>query len=307
MFFTHPACIEHDTGPGHPESANRLRAVLEALEDPLLADIPWRLAPRASNEHLLRVHSLELLERIQTSAPHSGIAHLDADTVMGDQSLEAAYRAAGATIAAVDAVLDGAAQRAFCATRPPGHHATRERAMGFCLFNNISVAAAQALARGLQRIAIVDFDVHHGNGTQDIFESEPRVLYASSHQWPLYPGSGDASEVGVGNIHNVALLGGTRSMEFRHAWAWELLPAISAFAPELILISAGFDGHRLDPLAQLNLSAEDFFWLTSELVRIASQTAGGRVVSTLEGGYSLQALHECTLAHCCALFDIRRS
>jgi acetoin utilization deacetylase AcuC-like enzyme len=228
---------------------------------------------------------------------------LDPDTVLSPASAEAALRAAGAAVAAVDDVLRGDARRAFCAVRPPGHHATSDTAMGFCLFNNLAVAAAQALSKhGLERVAIADFDVHHGNGSQAIFEAEPRVQFLSSHQLPLYPDSGRASEHGVGNIHNVPLPPGTGSAAFRAAWREQLLPALEAFRPQLLLVSAGFDAHWRDPLAQLQLDADDYAWVTAELVAIAGRHARGRVVSSLEGGYDLQALRECSVAHVQALF-----
>ncbi|MDZ4814161.1 MAG: histone deacetylase family protein [Pseudomonadota bacterium] len=304
MILTHPACALHDMGPGHPESPARLAAVLSALDAPPLAAIRRLLAPAASIEQLRRAHDVCLIERVFASAPISGLSRLDGDTAMNPNSLDAALHAAGAVVAGVDAVLQGQTDRVFCAVRPPGHHATHVDAMGFCLFNNVAVGAAHAMALGLERVAIIDFDVHHGNGTQNIFADDPRVLYASSHQWPLYPGTGAESEHGVGNIHNAVLMPGARSLEFREAWMLQLLPAIAAFKPQLMLISAGFDAHRLDPLAQLNLGAEDFAWVTRALVAIAERHAMGRVVSTLEGGYSLTALRECTAAHCQALFGI---
>jgi len=222
---------------------------------------------------------------------------------MSAHSLEAAQRAAGAVCAAVDALIDGKCARAFCAVRPPGHHATRDTAMGFCLFNNVAVGAAHALARDIERVAIVDFDVHHGNGTQDIFWNDPRVLYASTHQWPLYPGTGRPEETGAGNIVNVPLARGAAGAEFRAAFNGIILPRLRAFAPQLLLISAGFDAHRLDPLADLNLVADDYAWATRELVAVAHDTADGRVISSLEGGYSLQALRESVAAHVNALLD----
>ncbi len=223
---------------------------------------------------------------------------------MSPASADAALRAAGAVCAAVDAAIAGTHRRAFCAVRPPGHHATRDTSMGFCLFNSVAVGAAHAIAtHGLERVAIVDFDVHHGNGTQDIFWSDARVLYASSHQWPLYPGTGARNETGAGNIVNAPLRPGSGSAEFRRAHEDIVLPALEHFAPELVLISAGFDAHRLDPLANLNLVADDYAWITERLVDIAERHARGRVVSSLEGGYSLTALRESTAAHVSALAD----
>ena len=300
--YTHPACLAHDPGPGHAESPARLRAVLQALDDPRFASLERVEAPCATREQLLRVHDAVHVDAMFSAAPRDGFVQLDPDTVMSPGSLEAALRAAGAACAAVDAVLQGDARRAFCAVRPPGHHATREAAMGFCLFNSVAVAAAQALAaRGLQRVAIVDFDVHHGNGTQAIFYDEPRVLYASSHQMPLYPGTGAADERGAGNVFNAPLPPGAGSRAFRDAWSDTLLPAMDAFAPQLLLISAGFDAHRLDPLAQLQLDTDDCAWITQRLCELAERHAHGRVVSALEGGYHLGALGECVAAHVATL------
>jgi acetoin utilization deacetylase AcuC-like enzyme len=222
---------------------------------------------------------------------------------MSPDSLEAALRAAGAACAAVDALIDREDTRAFCAVRPPGHHATRDTAMGFCLFNSIAIGATQALARGIERVAIVDFDVHHGNGTQDIFWNEPRVLYASTHQSPLYPGTGARTETGVGNIVNAPLPPGAGSAEFRSAFAAAIAPALRDFRPQLVMISAGFDAHRLDPLASLEFSADDYAWVTRELAQIARTHAQDRIVSSLEGGYSLTALRESTAAHVAALIE----
>ncbi|MBO9663818.1 histone deacetylase family protein [Dokdonella sp.] len=298
--YTHPSCREHDTGPGHPESPARLAAVLEALAEPRFAALPRIEAPRATRAQLARVHAPALIEQVlDPDAP--GWRPLDADTWMSPASAEAALRAAGAVVAAVDASLADPRRRAFCAVRPPGHHATPDQAMGFCLFNNVAVGAAHALAQGVERVAVVDFDVHHGNGTQDIFWNTPNVLYASSHQSPLYPGSGARDEVGAGNIVNAPLLPESGSAAFRAAYEILVLPALEAFAPQLVLISAGFDAHRLDPLANLNLDADDYAWLTARLVELANRHAEGRLVSSLEGGYSLTALRESTAAHVAAL------
>ena len=298
--FTHAACFGHDTGPGHAESPERLGAVVTALRDSGEA-LDWCEAPRATRGQLVRVHDPLLLHAILGEVPAARV-HLDPDTVLSPGSAEAALRAAGAVVAAVDRVLGGEAEAAFCAVRPPGHHATASHAMGFCLFNNIAVGTAHALERhGLSRVAIVDFDVHHGNGTQDIFAAEARVQYVSSHQVPLFPDTGHPRDRGIGNVRNAALQPGSGGARFREAWLEQLLPTIDAFAPELLMISAGFDAHRRDPLAGLALEAEDFAWLTTELVALAGRHAGGRIVSTLEGGYDLVALAECSVAHVAAL------
>jgi acetoin utilization deacetylase AcuC-like enzyme len=305
-FFTHSACLLHDTGAGHAERPARLEAVTAALRE-AFPQSPWFEAPRATRGQLLRVHDDALLRLVLETPVEQPIA-LDPDTVLSKCSAEAALRAAGAGVAAVDAVMVSAAQgdaigpRAFCAVRPPGHHATSSVAMGFCLFNNIAVAAEHACdAHGLSRVAIVDFDVHHGNGTQAIFEHDPRVLYLSSHQMPLYPDTGYSSERGVGNVVNAPLPSGAGSKAFRAAWSEILLPVLTSFRPQLLLVSAGFDAHRLDPLAQLQLEAEDYAWLTTELVAIAKRHSQGRIVSMLEGGYDLTALRESSVAHVRAL------
>ena len=302
--YTHTSCLQHDPGPGHAERPARLRAVLQALDQDRYAALDRVEAPLATREQLLRVHGADHIERILAGAPGSGQHTLDEDTLMSPGSVEAALRAAGANVAAVDAVMNGDGQRAFCAVRPPGHHATRDQAMGFCLFNNVAVAAAHALAvHGLKRVAIADFDVHHGNGTQAIFEHDPRVLFVSSHQSPLYPGSGHESERGAGNIVNAPLSPGSGSQEFRELWNGALLPRLAAFRPQLVLVSAGFDAHRDDPLADIRLGQEDYAWITERLVALARKHAGGRLVSTLEGGYDLAALVACASAHVSALME----
>ncbi len=298
--YTHPACTRHDPGPGHAERPLRLVAVTEALRE-AFADLDWQDAPAATRGQLLRAHSDELLALV-LDTPVDGPVQLDPDTVLAPGSAEAALRAAGAGVAAVDAVLRQEIRRAFCAVRPPGHHATGEAAMGFCLFNNIAVAAAHACDRhGLERVAVVDFDVHHGNGTQAIFATDPRVMYLSSHQLPLYPDTGQVHERGIGNIVNAPLSPGTGSEDFRRTWRERLLPTLDGFRPQLLLVSAGFDAHRRDPLAQIEIEGEDFAWLTAELVAIAERHAQGRVVSMLEGGYDLAALRESAVAHVGAL------
>ena len=300
--FADPACLEHDTGPGHPERADRLRAVEAALSAPAFAACARRAAPPAPRAWIERVHPPRAVDGVLAAIPERGYAHIDADTVVSPGSREAALRAAGAVCAAVEAVFDGAARRAFCAVRPPGHHAEPERAMGFCLFNNIAIGAMHALAaRGAERVAIADFDVHHGNGTQAAFESEPRMLFASSHQSPLYPGTGAASETGAGNIVNMPLAPGAGGAEFRAAWERAFFDRLAAFHPSLILISAGFDAHRRDPLAALELVEDDYAWITRRLCAIADDSCDGRIVSALEGGYDLDALAASAAAHVSAL------
>lgn len=306
-FYTHPACLLHDTGAGHAERAARLEAVTSALKE-AFPQTDWIEAPRATRGQLLRVHDEGLLQLVLDTPVGVKAIPLDPDTVLSKYSAEAALRAAGAGVAAVDRVMaagqenDVSQARIFCAVRPPGHHATPSVAMGFCLFNSIAVAAAHGLdVHGLSRVAIVDFDVHHGNGTQAIFDGDPRVLYLSSHQMPLYPDTGYANERGVGNVVNAPLRPGAGGEAFRAAWAQTLLPVLDAFRPQLLLISAGFDAHRLDPLAQLQLEADDYAWLTAQLVALADKHALGRVVSMLEGGYDLTALRECSVAHVRAL------
>ncbi len=297
--YTHSACLDHDTGPGHAERPDRLRAVINAI-DAAFPDRSWMSASLAPRDALLRVHDPAYVDGLMARVPE-GIEWLDEDTAISPGSIEAALRAAGAGIDAVDWVMGEAGRRTFCAVRPPGHHAEQARAMGFCLFNSIAVAAAHALATGVERVAIVDFDVHHGNGTQAIFADEPRVVFASSHEMPLYPWSGEARETGIDNLFNAPLPGGSGAAEFRAAWAERLLPAIDAFAPQLLLISAGFDAHRDDPLASLQLDDEDYAWLTDELIGIADRHAEGRIVSMLEGGYDLAGLAASALAHVRAL------
>jgi acetoin utilization deacetylase AcuC-like enzyme len=302
--FTHPSALAHDTGPDHPECPDRIRHVLRALEGQEFVNLLRETAPEASWEAIARAHSPALIEMIR-SLPGDRLVYIDGDTVFSPGSLSAALRAAGGACAAVDAVMEGWAKAAFVAMRPPGHHAERARAMGFCLFNNAAVAAYHARAKwGLQRIAVVDFDVHHGNGTQDIFQNDPALFYASSHQYPCYPGTGAAHERGLGNIVNAPLAPGSGSEVFREAWAHLILPALGRFAPELLIISAGFDAHAADPLAQLRLREADFTWITQALLEVADQHCPGRVVSLLEGGYDLTALAASAAAHMRALMRL---
>jgi acetoin utilization deacetylase AcuC-like enzyme len=300
--YSHAACLDHDTGPGHPERSDRLRAVMRALEGEAFQDLVRLEAPHATRDQLLRVHPAGHVERVLAAVPADGWARLDPDTVVSPGSGEAALRAAGAVCAAIDAVLAGEARNAFCAVRPPGHHAEPGRAMGFCLFNNVAVGALHArAAHGLKKIAVIDFDVHHGNGTQAMFEADPDLIYVSTHQSPLYPGTGAAGERGAGNIFNAPLPPFAGSAEFRRAYERELLPILRDAAPELILISAGFDAHADDPLANLMLADADYGWITAELCRVANETCQGRVVATLEGGYDLAALARSAAAHVNAL------
>jgi len=298
MLYTHEACLAHDPGRHHPESPARLRAVLAALETPEFQALRRGEAPRAELADIARIHPRDFAERLLAAVPHEGHAAIDADTVLSPGSGEAALRAAGAVVAAVDAVIAGAAANAFCAVRPPGHHAEPRHAMGFCLFNNIAIAAAHArAAHGLARVAVVDFDVHHGNGTQAAFENDATLFYASTHQMPLYPGTGSARERGVGNIVNVPLAPMSGGREFRAAYSGEILPALDAFRPEIVLVSAGFDAHRSDPLAELMLVESDYAWVTDQLLALAARHAKGRLVSTLEGGYDLAALAASAATH----------
>ncbi|MBM3533170.1 MAG: histone deacetylase family protein [Alphaproteobacteria bacterium] len=301
--YTHAACLDHDPGRLHPERPARLQAVLAALEGPDFAALERLEAPRAKRAQIGRVHDLDYVDMLLAAVPDVGRADLDADTTLSAGSGEAALRAAGAVCAAVAAAVRGEAKNAFCAVRPPGHHAEAAQAMGFCLFNNVAVGAAEAIAQGLDRVAIIDFDVHHGNGTQHMFERDFQVFFASTHQWPLYPGTGAADERGIGNVVNAPLPPLAGSAEFRQAMTEKILPAVDRFRPDLILISAGFDAHWLDPLGSLNLDEADYAWITEALCRIADRHAEGRVVSTLEGGYDLDALAASAAAHVKALMD----
>ena len=304
LLYTHPACLEHDPGPYHPESPARLRAVLNVLDAPEFAALERREAPEAALDDIARVHPRHFVERLLAAVPLSGHLGVDADTVMSPASGRAALRAAGAVIAAVDAVVAGDAGNAFCAVRPPGHHAEPGRAMGFCLFNNVAIGALRARhEHGIARVAVIDFDVHHGNGTQACFYDDPSLFYASTHQFPLYPGTGAVSETGVGNIVNVPLPPGAGPRHFRLGFSREILPALDAFRPEMVLISAGFDAHKSDPLAQLLLDENDYAWVTGKLLEVAGRHAQGRLVSTLEGGYDLAALAASAAAHLRALMS----
>ncbi len=305
LLYTHSSCLDHDPGSHHPEAPARLRTVLAALSGPQYARLERREAPEAALDDVLRVHSRHHVEHVLGAVPKAGHAAIDADTVLSPASGTAALHAAGAVAAAVDAVVAKEADNAFCAVRPPGHHAEPDRAMGFCLFNNAAIGALRAReVHGFERVAVVDFDVHHGNGTQAAFEADDNLFYASTHQYPLYPGTGSASETGVGNIVNVPLRPMSGSGPFRVAMTGRVLPALDAFRPDLLLISAGFDAHRSDPLAQLMLEEADYTWITERLVEIAFRHADGRLVSTLEGGYDLTALGASVAAHVRVLMSV---
>ena len=300
LLISHPSFLEHDTGPYHPERPDRLRAILGALEDPAFDTLVRLAAPAASMEEMTRVHPQDYVEAILGIQPAPGEhVHVDGDTVMSQGSAEAIRRAAGAVVAGVDAVMQGKVRTAFAAVRPPGHHAAPGVPGGFCLINNAAVGARHAQAKyGVERVAIVDFDVHHGQGTQAVVEPDPTLFYASTHQTPLYPGTGSPRETGTdNNVVNVPLRAGSGSAEFRAAWSERILPMLDDFAPELVIVSAGFDAHRADPLAQLEVETEDFVWLTEELLAIADRHAQGRLVSVLEGGYDLNALAESVATH----------
>lgn len=297
--FTHPGFDGHVTPDGHPERVARLEAVREVLDGRDFAALDRREAPVADDAEVLRVHPEAYLGRVKASIPQEGWVSLDADTHVTRGSLEAALRGVGGNVAAVDAVLGGEVRNAFVACRPPGHHAETATAMGFCLFGNIAIAAKRALDHhGLSRVAVVDFDVHHGNGTQDLLWDEARALFISSHQMPLYPGTGAPHETGAhDNVINVPLAPLTGGAEMRRAYENEILPALDDYRPELVLISAGFDAHADDPLANLNWTETDFAWLTDRICDVADAHAGGRVVSTLEGGYDLNGLAASVAAH----------
>jgi len=298
LLYTHRSSAEHDTGYGHPERSDRIRAVWQVLDAPGFAALDRREASEATVEQIARVHRRDYVTALMEAVPERGYVRIDPDTTMSPDSGAAALHAVGAVTAAVDAVLASKGTNAFCAVRPPGHHAEPGRGMGFCLFNNVAIAAAHAReAHGVERVAIVDFDVHHGNGTQSAFWSDPSVMFASTHEYPFYPGTGAEDEVGQGNIFNVPLASNSGAAEFRRGMERVVLPALERFRPGLIIISAGFDAHARDPLASIRLDEEDFAWITRKLVDIAGEYCDGRIVSSLEGGYDLDALSTSVSAH----------
>ena len=298
LYYSHPDFLSHNTGQGHPECADRLRAIDKALAQPKFANLIRVVPPIGTDQQIGLVHPIEHIQHIRSAIPAEGFHHLDPDTVLSTGSKAAAYRAVGTVCDAVDQILTGKADNAFCAVRPPGHHAEPKRAMGFCLFNNVAIAAEYARQKyHLERIAIVDFDVHHGNGTQVVFYHQPQVLYASSHEMPNYPGTGFPSETGVGNIINVPLAAGDTGVEFREKYEELIFPALNSFKPDLLLISAGFDAHKDDPLASISLVEDDYRWITQALMEIAARACKGRIISVLEGGYNLNALATSVAVH----------
>jgi acetoin utilization deacetylase AcuC-like enzyme len=303
LLLSHRSALSHDMGPGHPERPDRVRVIERILEHEKFHALIRDQAPLGSKESVLRVHPAAYFQAIEETSPKEGMARLDSDTAMCPGTLEAVMRAIGGATMAVDAVMAGEATNAFCAVRPPGHHAEPDRAMGFCLFNNVAVGALRAhLRHGCERVAVIDFDVHHGNGTQAMFAADPRLFYASTHQWPLYPGTGARDERGEhNNIVNAPLAAGDDGAVFREAMEVAVLPRIEAFRPDLIIISAGFDGHKRDPLGNINLVEADYAWATRKLMEAADKNCGGRVVSLLEGGYDLEGLARSTAAHVLAL------
>lgn len=303
LYVSHPASLGHETPAGHPERADRIRVIEKFLAMDAFAPLRRELAPPGDRAAILRVHPERYVARIEKTAPSEGLAQLDGDTVMSPGSLEAGMRAVGGAMMAVDAVMTGNVNNAFVAMRPPGHHAERETAMGFCLFSTMAIAARHAQAKhGAERVAIIDWDVHHGNGTQDIFWADKSVLFCSTHEMPLYPGTGHLSERGEHNtIVNAPMTAGDNGDVFKEILETTILPRVDAFAPDLIMISAGFDAHWRDPLANLQLTEKDFAWATGKICDLAEKHCNGRVVSLLEGGYDLQGLGNSVALHVAAL------
>src|SRR3954464_13282224 len=305
LLLSHRASFDHLTPPGHPERPDRMRAVAQALGDPRFDALVRADAPEGSLDHASLCHDNHYIDELRHMAPTTGLVYLDGDTSMSPGTWEAVMRGVGGAVKATEAVMSGSHQNAFVAVRPPGHHAEINKAMGFCFFDNVAIAARHAQRKyGIERAAIVDFDVHHGNGTQDIFWADPTVMYCSTHQMPLFPGTGASGERGEhDNIVNAPLASEDGGAKFRAAFENVILPQLRKFSPELIVISAGFDAHYRDPLASLNLKAEDFGWVTRKLMDVADKSAGGRIVSVLEGGYDRQGLQESVAAHVSALMD----
>ncbi len=308
LLLTHPSFVAHDTGAGHPERPDRMRAIDKVLAHDIFKDLVRAEAPLRDDveEQILLAHPAAHLAKMRAVAegPLEHPRHIDGDTVVSAGTWEAALRAVGAGLAAVDAVIDGKAANAFCQVRPPGHHAEADRAMGFCLFSNAAIAGLYARAKhGAERIAIVDVDVHHGNGTQDIFWADKNLFYGSTHEMPLFPGTGAVSERGVGNIHNAPLRARDGGEQFREAVESRILPALHDFGPDILIVSAGFDAHQADPLANLRLVEADFLWATEKLAATAKRHCNGRIVSMLEGGYDLNALARSVAVHVKALMD----
>ncbi len=308
LLVTHPAFVKHDTGPGHPERPDRMRAIDKVLAHDVFRDLKREEAPLRDDarDHIERAHSAAYFEKIRASIEHiDHLGQLDGgDTVVSPGSWEAALRAVGAGLHAVDAVMEGRAANAFCQVRPPGHHAESNTAMGFCLFANAAIAAQYARAKhGAERVAVVDFDVHHGNGTQEIFWSDRDLFYGSTHQMPLFPGTGELGERGVGNVWNAPLRAGDGGERFREAFESRILPALHNFGPDMLVISAGFDAHQSDPIANMRLVEADFMWATERIADVAKRHANGRIVSMLEGGYDLTALAKSVAVHVKTLMD----
>ena len=303
--FTADSSIQHDTGPGHPECPERIPAIISGLKKIQSSKLIWRKVGSFDEKYIKLTHSEKYFEKINQSFPKEGLAFLDGDTIVSIGSKKAAYDAVASIINAIDAVMNKEFDNAFCVIRPPGHHAEKEQAMGFCLFNNVAVGATYLLEKyKLNRVAIIDFDVHHGNGTQDIFYNEKKILYVSSHQFPFYPGTGSEDETGkYNNILNIPLKAGTGSKEFFNSYK-KVYDKLNEFNPEFILLSAGFDAHKNDPLANINLESKDYYTLTKEIMKIAKQVCGNKIVSILEGGYNLAAIQESAKYHVEALLEI---
>ena len=304
LLITHPSSISHDTGLGHPERPDRIRAINKVLSDNIFNTLIREEAPLGKEEDILRAHPQSHIDFVKKAIPAEDFEYIDGDTVLCSESKEAILTSVGAATMAVDYVMQNKAQNAFCAMRPPGHHAEKDRAMGFCFFNNAAIAAYYAREKyGCQRVAVVDFDVHHGNGTQDIFWNDPNMFYGSSHEMPLFPGSGAATERGAGNIFNLPLSRDSSGESLQTPFKQVILNNLEEFSPDFIIISAGFDAHERDPLSSVNWNEEDFKWITEQLVKIAENKTGGRLISVLEGGYDLRGLSSSVSVHIQALMN----